>query len=574
MTCGEYICEYLKRVGVDTVFGIPGTQSVSLFECTRKSSLRIVLTASEFGATLAANGYFRSSGRPAASTSIQGPGFTLASTGLAEAYHDSSALIHLLIKSPQKTEKAFLLQDLDHQEISKSITKGYFVIDKPEEVAEKMARACHLAVSGEPGPVVIELDSQIVDQNIPPSSSPLKMKGEETVNEFEALDSMVDAIQASKRATLFIGQGAANCASEIVTLAEMLNSPVITNCSGRGNIPDSHRLAVCSDFGSWGIKTVNDLIKRSDLVLAIGCKFTHNGSAGYRIKIPKEKLIHIDASDRVLNANYPASIAITADAASLIPQLIEKLRDRNTGPSEWTDNELKGFKDRHETDRQSVSKLLPVPRDPGNKKDLHIFEALRETLPEKSVVVTDSGLNQLIVRTKFRCECARGLIAPTDFQSMGYSIPAAMGAGFARPDIQVVAVVGDGGMLMSGIELSTAVRENIKLLVIIMNDNRLGQIRIKQLSEYGKGQATKTANIDFEKIANGIGANYIRLHGDYTAEFRRALNLPGVTIVEIPMKDTLHTYAKQSKATARKIGRAVGAEKLRDLIKRLARLSS
>ena len=139
MTCGEYICDCLVRKGINTIFGIPGTQSVSFFECIRRSPLRTILTSSEFSATLAANGYYRSSGKPAASISIQGPGFTLASTGLAEALHDSVALIHLLVKSPDTTDKTFGLQEIDHREAASSITKGYIEISKRREVAEKIS---------------------------------------------------------------------------------------------------------------------------------------------------------------------------------------------------------------------------------------------------------------------------------------------------------------------------------------------------------------------------------------------------------------------------------------------------
>ncbi len=571
MTNGDFICECLKRAGIEIVFGIPGTQSVSFFECVRKSGIRTVLTTTEIGATMAANGYYRSSGKLGAVATIQGPGFTLASTGIAEAYHDSAAFVHLLVKAPDEQKMAFGLQEIDHEAISRSISKAYIRLDNAKDAEQNVAEACYAALSGEPGPVIVEIDNRIVEEPAN-RSEPRDGLIQESKVLREQIEQVIASIESSSRVALFLGQGAAGCAKKIVEIAEKLNAPVIATCSGRGIVPESHPLAVCSDFGSWGIKTVNRVLGKSDLVLALGCKFSHNGSAGYRLNLPQEKLIHIDASKNVLNANYPASIAIEAD----IPSFAQALSQAITGTdlkSAWTDAEMKDIKLQHELDRERAFKLLPVPKSGGGEKEPHVVDVLRKMLPKECVVVTDSGLHQLLVRTRFSVECARGMLAPSDFQSMGYGAPAAVGAKAARPDIPVVLVVGDGGMLMTGTELTTAVRENLQLLVLLVNDNNLGQIRIQQLSRYGRGHATKTSQVDFEQFAKGIGANYMLLSSDYTAEVAKALAMPGVTIAEIRMKDTLQTHVRRSRAIAKELGKAVGADKLRNFIKRLAKFS-
>jgi acetolactate synthase-1/2/3 large subunit len=317
---------------------------------------------------------------------------------------------------------------------------------------------------------------------------------------------------------------------------------------------------------------VNRLLDQSDLVIALGCKFSHNGTAGYRLNLPEEKLIHVDASYDVLNANYPAMIAIEADVLSFAQTLSQAINGGEM-KSAWSEAEIRDIKSQHETDRERAFKLLPIPKKSSSDDKPHVMDALRQALPSECVIVTDSGLHPLLLRTRFRVECARGLVAPSDFQSMGYGAPAAVGAKVARPGVPVVLVVGDGGMLMSGVELATAVRENLQLLVLLVNDNNLGQIRIQQLSRYGRGHATKTSQVDFEQLARGIGANYILLSSDYASEFERALAMSGVTIVELRMKDTLQTQVRRSKAVVKEFGRAVGADKLRNFIKRLARFS-
>lgn len=571
MTNGDLICESLRRAGIDTVFGIPGTQSVSFFECIRKSSLRTVLTTTEFAATMAANGYYRSSGKLCAVTSIQGPGFTPATTGIAEAYHDSAAFVHLLVKAPDEQKMAFGLQEIDHEGISKSISKAYMRLDRSEDVPKKVVEACAAALSGEPGPVIVEIDNSLLEQPANRSVPSESIVHDSSILR-EQIEQVAASIESASRVALFIGQGASGCAKNVVEIAEKLNAPVIATCSGRGIVPESHPLAVCSDFGSWGIETVNRVLDQSDLVIALGCKFSHNGSAGFRLDLPKDKLVHMDASDDVLNANFPATIAIEADVSSFAEALIPAIAG-NELRSKWTDAEIRDFKSQHEMDRERAFKLLPVPRSVGSNNKLHFIDALRKTLPEECVIVTDSGLHQLLVRTRFRVECARGLVVPSDFQSMGYGAPAAIGAKVARPGMPVVLVAGDGGMLMTGMELTTAVRENLQLLVLLVNDNNLGQIRIQQLSRYGRGHATKTSQVDFEQLAKGIGANYMLLSTDYAAEIANALAMPGVTIAEIRMKDTLQTHVRRSKAVAKEFGRAVGADKLRKFIRKLAKFS-
>jgi acetolactate synthase-1/2/3 large subunit len=570
MICGDQICAALKRAGIDTVFGVPGTQSVSFFECLRRSSLRTVLTTSEFSATQMANGYYRSSGRTAATISIEGPGLTLATTGLLEALHDSAALLHILTRHPKEKTKSFGLQDVENAGLAKILCKDRRSLDRPEQAAQVITEACRLAKSDEPGPVLLELTHDVVETEVS-GARPLADELTALHEEFESdkLDEVVRAIVESSRVCLMLGQGAA--ASGALQLAETLRAPVISTCSGRGIIPDDHRLAVACDFGSWGIETVNRLIRQADLVLAIGCKFSHNGSGGYRLELPAAKLIHIDTSAQVLGANYPASITIRGDATLVVERMLNALRRGSRYSSKWSDGEISDWKESHKRAQREAMLRLPIEFDGDGHAVERFMATLRELLSDSAVIVTDSGLHQILVRVGFRIRRARGLVVPSDLQSMGYGVPAAIGAKLANPENEVVLVVGDGGMLLSGLELLTAVREKLKLTVILLNDHSLGQIRLQQLQRYGHAFATSSGDVSFRRLAEAVGADYLRVGSDYRAALSQCLSNNRVTLAEVAVNDPGWLKRDRMKAAVKQIGAAMGGRKLKRLASTLLR---
>ncbi len=251
---------------------------------------------------------------------------------------------------------------------------------------------------------------------------------------------------------------------------------------------------------------MNDLFERSDLVLAIGCKLGHNGSAGFRLRLPESKLVRVDLSPEVLTANYPASLAIRADAGSILDLLLSG-RAGERGSSSWTDEEVASHRER-------IRRPDPSTADPGvagasNGRASGFFAWLREALPRETILVTDSGLHQVTARRWFDVLSPRGLLLPSDFQSMGFGIPAGIGARLAAPDRPVTVLAGDGGLLMSGLEITTAVRERSPLLVIVFNDGQLNQIRWQQLKDSGHPFGVELAALEIEIFANALGAGYL-----------------------------------------------------------------
>jgi acetolactate synthase-1/2/3 large subunit len=268
----------------------------------------------------------------------------------------------------------------------------------------------------------------------------------------------------------------------------------------------------------------------------LGCKFSHNGSGGFKLRIDQEKLVHVDASEEVVGANYPPRIGIIADAGCFMESILEMLKPE-IGASEWRQPDIQVWRERFKAERNRLLNLLPSIQGNLPISCESFFGDLRKALPADACLVTDSGYHQMVARQLFSVENARGLIVPTDFQSMGFGIPAALGAAVAAPNRKVVAIVGDGGMAITGMELLTAVREGIDLLVIVFNDGYLGLIRRGQIESYGQEHAVALQNPNFSLLANAIGANYFALDDSPITVLEQCLNTPGVNILEVCLKD-------------------------------------
>ena len=527
----------LESVGVEHVFGVPGTQNTPLFEALRHSDIRIVTATSELGAGFMANGYYRASGRPGIVLAIPGPGFTLALTSVAEARADSAALVLLTSRPATTPGNAFQLQAFDQTAIASPLVKKIVDVDRPEHVSTALRGAIRSAQSGEPGPVLVQLGPRAV-QAAKESANPMPADPF-TPPEAEPADVRYTTriLAEAKRPVLLFGQGAAGSPDAVRRIAEALPAPVLTTPSGRGCLPENHELALGFDVLRGGIAEVNELLDQSDLVVGFGVKFSHNGSAGFNLAIPAERFVHIDASEDVPGANYAAKSAIQADCMTFLPALADGLGARSvTVGSLWTREDIRGWADRIGS---ALPAGAPEPLIAG-MAPRHFFAILGEVLQNDDVLVTDTGLHQILVRRYHDVLAPRTLIMPTDFQSMGFGVPAAIGAALALPKRQILAVVGDGGFAMTGLELLTAARERISLAVAVFNDGYLNQIRINQIRDYGELVGTKIQNPDFAGLAAAIGVRYIDLgSGPPTDALLEILATDAPALIEVPIRDGL-----------------------------------
>lgn len=532
------VCKVLQQLGVTTAFGLPGTQTLSLFEALRRSSIRTVLTTSELAATFMANGYYRTSGKVGLVTTIPGPGFTLALTGLAEAREDSAALIYLVLRTSMEASRRFRLQALDQVKIATPVVKRVLEIDEVDQISAVLTKAYREATTGEPGPIMVEVAADVLDSVVTDGiSAPNSPDATGVTISDESVAEVINRLARSQRPLMFVGQGCATAPNQVMMLAELLECPVSTTCSGRGTLPENHPLSFRFDFSGGAISALNSLVESSDLVLALGCKFTQHGSAGYRLKIRAEKLIHVDASAAVLGANYPASIAVQCDVPQFLDGLIARtdfLKKRDNG---WDKKDLQRLQSRACDEMLAAISSLPVITGATERDWQSFFGALRRALPPETLLVTDSGQHQVLIRNYWEALSPRCLLVPSDYQSMGFCLPAAIGAAIGHPGRPVVAAIGDGGFAMSGMELLTAIREELSLVVLLFNNGSLGQIRSQQLARFGHEYCVGLTTIDYRQWAESLGIGYSLLRGSVETLLKPIIGTPGVHLVEVRVGD-------------------------------------
>jgi acetolactate synthase-1/2/3 large subunit len=560
----ELLAHRLRAHGAEVVFGLPGTQNVHVFEGLRRAGLRTVVPTNEFAAGMMALGWSRIRGRTGVVVAIPGPGFALALGALAEADHDSVPLVLLTQTPPEGPGRRFQLQRLDQAGMAGSVTRACLTAGSREELAVRVDEAFAAAVAGEPGPVVLQVSEEILrgqegddpGLQVPaPWTAPVRP--------------VADRLREARRPVLLAGGGVRGASDALQRLATELRIPVVTTPSARGAVPEELDVAMGFEPMRTGLDHLNALLGEADLVLAVGAKLSHNATAGFQLRLPRERLVHVDASTEVLEANYPASLALQGD----VPGLLRGLVDEGLHPFEWTDDELALWRSRLRTPDSGYVAFEPDLPD-GVKGWGDVFAGLQDTLGPRSVVVADSGQHQFLARRYLEVHTPSGLLFPSDFQSMGFGIPAAIGAAVAAPDRTVVAVVGDGGFLMSASELAVAVREGVRLLVLVVADGHYGLIRTNQISAYGHVHGTRLPAVDIEGLALALGAHFEPVGADVAGAFARAETHPGVTVLELSVRDSTAFTAHRVKTRVRESVHGVAGPAVRGLKGWIRRLRS
>ena len=541
----------LKKLGVRQVFGVPGGQNVPFFEALRRSDLKTVLTTHEAGAGFMANGYYRASGKLATLVTISGPGFTNAITALAEAREDSAALLYF-VTAPSEGKQKFRLHALNQVSIIGSIVKQAFTIHKAEDAAAVVSEAFSLATTGEPGPVMVQVTENAMVGCVRDAKGAIeRMPGPPAASKPnpQLIETVITQLQQSAGLVIYAGMGCQGAAEQLREFAELTGAPVIMTRSGRGILPMDHPLALTFEANETGADACNQILAAADLILVLGCKLSHNGTAGFRLHFPPDRTLHVDTSREVLGANYPVRVAICQDVAHFLSLVLNRRDAFANGHDRLRPQKLELLRG----GTAQVTDVEPrLPTVPGEDAKW-LFDTMRAALSRDTIVVTDSGLHQGLTFRYWQSYTPAGIVAPTDFQSMGFGIPAAIGAKLACPHREVVAIVGDGGFAMSAMELLTAIREKLGLTVFVFTDGALGQIRLQQLASYGASYATTLTNPDVATFARAIGADYARANADLGA----VLDLrpkSGLLIIEVPVRDSRGIQLLRGKGLMRRIG--------------------
>ena len=527
-TVSDAICAALERAGVRHVFGVPGTQTLELWEALRRSQLRTIVTTSELSASFMAAGSARASGRAGALVTIGEPGFTFALSGVVESLLDSVPLVH--VASASRRVAPGPSGELRQTEVARLVYKAVFEPVTPTDVPGQLEEAIVEATAGEPGPVLVQLTPSLL--GAPASKGAPATTLQATLPDRKAVDQLIDELRAATRPLLLCGTGVSGAAKDVVRLAEALSAPVLTTTSGRGVIPETHPLSVPHDVVGADVKILNELIRACDLVVVLGARLSDNGSRGGALVLAEDSLVRVDSSAEVLGARYPARLEIVCDAAPLVPAVANEL-ERERGTSTWTASEIAGWKARLEVP------TLPRLAEPrlGGMSARQFFVRLREVVPDEVPLATDSGLHQYLVRAHFPVLAPRTLLIPADFQSMGFGIPTAIGAAIAT-DGPAVAIIGDGGFNISATELLTAVQAKLPLTVVVVVDGQLGLIRAQQLRRTGRTSGVDIPGADLELFAEAVGADYLALPDGDPSPLRETLRRGRVTVVELPAADT------------------------------------
>jgi acetolactate synthase-1/2/3 large subunit len=563
-TGASRIVEALQQGNVRCVFGLPGTQTLELFEALRQRGLRTVTATNELAAAFMAGGWARVTGDPGVLLTIPGPGFTWALTGVAEARLDSVPLLHI---SGAPTDaphgRRFRQQELDQVAIASPLVKAVIDADQKPDPGVAVFEGLSLARSGEPGPVLMHVSSAVLSREYD-GAAPTPSSA--SVTDTDALESVLARVKRARRPILMVGQGTIRYSDRLRALVEKLRSPLITTPSARGVLPENHPFNFGFDPFAGSIRDVNELVESSDLVLAIGCKLGHSGTTGFELNLPADRLVHVDASPEVIGANYPVSLGVVADAGDLLQALLAS----PPPASAWTNDELERWRTRMSVRAPDSLEPRIAGTPAGDARSF--FQSLRRALPPEAVLVLDSGLHQVMARRYYTVLAPCGIIIPTDLQSMGFGIPTAIGARLAAPNRPVVALVGDGGFAMMAMELLSAAREGISLVVIVFVDGAFGQIRMQQLASFGVGHGVSFKNPDFKLIADAVGARH-ELVGDIEigAAVVAALGRCGVTVIEVPVGDTFAIRGNAAFARSREGARRVAGPRVFRLLTRVFR---
>jgi acetolactate synthase-1/2/3 large subunit len=562
-TGASRIVEALQLSGVRCVFGLPGTQTIELFEALRVAGLRTVVATNELSAAFMAGGWARVTDDPGVLITISGPGFTWALTGIAEARLDSVALLHIAGSPPAETPaRSFGQQELPLADIAAPLVKGVVNADSYADPGRAVIDALQLARSGQPGPVLLEVNSATLSRHFeePSRSAVGKELSDVAIPTIarNGLDAVCNRVMTVRRPIFMVGPGTNRHAHQLRALVEHLHVPVITTPSARGVLPESHPLSFGFDPLAGSVHELNAFLKSAEIVVAIGCKLSHSETAGFALELPEDRFVHVDTSADVIDANYPASLGVVGDAGELFKKLLDSPLQRSL----WSDNELDGWRARLSVRRSDSAEPSVSGTPEGDASSF--FRALRRALPADAMLVLDSGLHQILARRYYSVLSPCGLIVPTDLQSMGFAIPTAIGAKLGLPNRPVVALLGDGGFAMTALELLSAAREKIPLIVIVLNDGAFGQIRMQQLANYGASNGSILRNPDFQLLAAAVGAAYESVgEGDrIEGVVSELLNSPGVTIIEVRVRDGFPIRRMAVAARARETTRRLGGPRL------------
>lgn len=509
-TGAELLVYALEQIGVQYTFGIPGVHNTEIYDqlnCSKQ--IEPILVTHEGGASFMGLGVSCTSKSIGTLVIVPAAGVTNAMSGIGEAYLDGIPLLVISGGTRRDTGKTYQLHQLNHEKLLQGITKKYYLIENHAQIISTLYEAYNEAINGEPGPVFIEIpvEMQLFRGTIDQMPSYLPQKKQVTFDKSQ-ISKAVELLSKAKNPGIYVGWGAVDAIEYTATIAEQLSAPVCTTLQGKSAFPASHHLHTGFGFGPNAVPASQKAFKNVDLMLAVGVRFSEIGTGSFGAKVP-ENLIHIDINPEVFNKNYPATLTIEGDASEILKLISE---------------ELQKIKSASEPDEKLIELIETAKQDYAKewKKEMrtdivspgYFFESLQKHTDIDTFIVLDDGLHTYLTTELMSVEKGRHFISPTDFNCMGFCVPAAIGTKLVNKEKKVVGIVGDGAFMMTGMELVTAVTQNLPIIYFVFHDGELGQIAQFQEIPLNRKTATIIGDINLKGIADAAGAHFVSIDND------------------------------------------------------------
>ncbi|MCS6834718.1 MAG: biosynthetic-type acetolactate synthase large subunit [Anaerolineae bacterium] len=528
----EIVMECLLREGVNVVFGYPGGAILPVYDAmTKYPQIHHVLVRHEQGASHMADGYARASGRVGVCIATSGPGATNLVTGLATAMMDSSPIVAITGQVPRAAIGSDAFQETDVTGVTIPVTKHNYLVTDIRELAYVIKEAFHIARTGRPGPVLVDIPKDVQNEKIEfiYPEGPIRLPGYNPPKQADeaSIEAMLELIRQAKKPVILAGHGIimSGATQELRELAERAQIPVTLTLLGKGAMPENHPLTI-GMMGMHGAAACNHAIQEADLLIALGMRFDDRVTGNLKTYSPHSKKIHIDIDPSEINKNVKVDVGVAGDLRTVLSQLLPGVPSK-THP-EWMGRIRDWQEDGNERDilnRDSGGKLLGA----------QVINDLWKYTGGEAITVTDVGQHQMLEAQYYPHQRPATMLTSGGLGTMGFGFPAAIGAKFARPDEEVWAIVGDGGFQMTLCELATAVQENIKVNIAVLNNAYLGMVRQWQEMFYEERyQATPMVNPDFVKLADayGIPAMRVTSREQMAESVAFARSQPGPVLIE------------------------------------------
>lgn len=526
MKGSDIVIECLLEQGVDTVFGYPGGTILEVYDSLYKYQDKInhVLTSHEQGASHAADGYARATGKVGVCMATSGPGATNLVTGIATAYMDSIPLVAITanVAVPLLGKDSF--QEVDITGVTMPITKHNFIVKKIDDLAPSIRKAFQIAKEGRPGPVLVDITKDVtIGSGEYIKQQPEKIERRDYTYPTASIKEAIEMIEKSEKPFVFVGGGviAANAYEELKEFVEKIDAPVTDSLMGKGAY-DGTNPRYTGMLGMHGTKTSNLGVSQCDLLIVVGARFSDRVTGNAQKFAKHAKIIHIDVDAAEINKNVEVDLGIVGDAKSILSALNLMLKQQNH--PQWL-KEIRALKDQY-----------PLTYDSNVLTGPYVIEQIEALTDNNAIICTEVGQNQMWAAQYYHYKRPRQFISSGGLGTMGYGLGASIGAKYGKPDQYVFNIAGDGCFRMNLNELATASRYNVPIIQVVLNNHVLGMVRQWQTLFYGKRYSATVLEdkVDFCKTAEGLGCKAIKVtkKEEVASAIQEAMDYNGPVVIE------------------------------------------